>query len=440
MNKKELMGKLLKSKFVGNTGWLLFQYIYSMLLSLVIGSLSARYLGPSNYGLIGYSASLVTLCSSLSQLGLNNILLNELITKPEEQGKTLGTALFIRLAASVVSFLGVLLFVNIMEPGNKILLVITVLQAFAIIFNAYELLNQWFLAEFQSKVYVIAAVVGSTVVGIWRIALLVKGATVQWFAASAAIQALVCGGIVFFVFMRRKTFHFQVSFPRAKELFAKSNPYIIAGLAIEVYTQIDKVMLGKMAGERVVGLYTSAMTIAMLWEFIPQSIINSASAVILKKKKNSYEEYVRFLQFLFLGISVMGLGVGIAIQLLGKYAILILYGKQYMEAIPILKVLIWSTSFAMIGTARGIWSVAEDKNRFAKYYTTIGCVFNVIFNYFAIQIWGMMGAAVVTLLSQIIVSLGTPLLWKETRPFVKLYFTSWLRIKDVIQLIRGYRK
>ena len=433
-NQKQLVSRFVKSKFVMNTNWLLFKNIYSMLLSLVIGALSARYLGPSNYGLIGYGASLVSLFTSISQLGLHNILLNELLRNPDGKGKTIGTALAMRLAASVISFFCVLIFIRIMEPGNRILLVITALQAFAIICNVYELLNEWFLSELKSKVYVVAASAGATVVGIWKISLLILGASVEWFAASTTIQSLVCGGIVFAIFKRQKQFQLSFSLPRARDLFRVSNPYIVSSLAIVLYTQMDKVMLGKMMGEREVGLYTSAMTIAMLWEFIPQSIINSASSVIHRKKKHDHMQYLKLLQLLLLGISVMGLMVGIGMQIFGKYIMWILYGKDYMEAIPLLQILIWSTSFAMIGTARGIWSVAEDKNSYAKYYPMIGGAFNLIFNYFAIQVWGMMGAAVGTLLSQIIVSLGTPLLWKETRPFVKLYIGSWKYLKQIKSL------
>lgn len=47
------------------------------------------------------------------------------------------------------------------------------------------------------------------------------------------------------------------------------------------------------------------------------------------------------------------------VTVLGKIAILILYGKQYLEATAPLGILIWATGFAMIGTARGIWIVAE---------------------------------------------------------------------------------
>lgn len=440
MKIKIFLGKIKKNKFIANTNWLLFKNIYSMLLSLVVGSLSVRYLGPSNYGLIGYGTSLVSLFNAISQLGLNSIIMSELLRKPEEKGKTLGTALVMRLVASVVSFLCVLLFVCIVEPGNQVLFVVTALQALMLICNTYELLNEWFLSELQSKVYVVASSIGATIVGGWKILLLVLGASVQWFAASTTIQALVCGGIIFVIFFKKKQFHLGYSFSRAGEIFGKSKHYIISGLAIALYTQMDKVMLGKMMGEREVGLYTSAMTVAMLWEFVPQSIINSARAVILEKKNVNNEEYLRLFRILLLCISLMGIGVGVGIQLFGKWVILLLYGRAYKEAVPLLQILIWSTSFAMLGTARGIWNVAEDKNQYVKYYTIIGGLFNLFFNYFAIQVWGMAGAAVGTLLSQMLVSLGSPMFWKDTRPFVKLYMSSWKYMTQLKMLLMIQKK
>ena len=351
----------------------------------------------------------------------------------------MGTALVMRLVASLVSFTCVLLFVCIVEPGNQVLLVVTGLQALVLICNTYELLNEWFLSELKSKVYVVASSIGATIVGIWKISLLFFGASVQWFAASTTIQALVCGGIIFVIFIREKQFRLSYSFTRAREMFDKSKHYIISGLAIALYTQMDKVMLGKMMGKREVGLYTSAMTIAMLWEFVPQSIINSARAVILEKKNTSEKDYLRLFQILLLAVSLMGIGVGIGIQIFGKWIIFLLYGREYMEAVPLLQILIWSTSFAMLGTARGIWNVAEDKNQYVKYYTVIGGVFNLIFNYFAIQVWGMAGAAVGTLFSQMLVSLISPMFFPDTRSFVGLYVGSWKYMGQLKTLI-GLRK
>ena len=54
MKQNEGSKKNEKLSFISNTSWMMAQQIYSMILSLVVGSLSARYLGPSNYGLLSY--------------------------------------------------------------------------------------------------------------------------------------------------------------------------------------------------------------------------------------------------------------------------------------------------------------------------------------------------------------------------------------------------
>lgn len=434
---KELWDKIRKNSFIGNTNWLLFQEIYYMLLSLVVGSLSARYLGPSNYGLIGYGTSLVNLFTAISQMGQNSILMNELVRHPEDKGRIMGTSICLRLSASLISFLSVLILVAVIEPGNYTLWVITALQAFAIICKAYELLNEWFLSELKSKYYVIANICGQTVMSVWRIVLLMVGASVLWFGASSSIQTLVCGGIVVCIFFKSKNFKLGFSAEIAKDLFQKGKHYVLAGLAIALYTQMDRVMIGHMRGSTEAGYYTAAMTIAMLWEFIPQALISSSRVLILEKKKQDEAEYQRRLQLLLFAISILGIGVGIAVQIFGRLATYILYGEEYMAAVPALQLLIWSTTFAVLGVARNVWSVAEDKNQYTKNYTICGGIFNLIFNALTIPIWGIYGAAVSTLGAQIVVALVSPLFWEETRPFVRLYLTCW---KPAAKMMKDFKR
>lgn len=394
-------------------------------LSLVVGALSARYLGPSNYGLIGYGASLVNLFTAVSQLGIDNVLINEMMKHPEEKGRVMGTALCMRACSATVSLICAMILVVLIEPGNYVLWFITGIQAFAIALRAYELLNEWFLSEMKSKYYVIANMCGQTVVGVWKIILLILQASVVWFAASTTIQAFVCGGIVITVFFLTRDFKLGFCMQYARDIFDRSKHYVLAGLAIALYTQMDKVMLGKLMGEREVGYYTAAMTIAMLWEFVPQAIINSSRVLILEKKKKDEQEYLDKLQLLLFAINILGLMVGIIVQIFGGIAVHILYGKDYVDAVPVLKLLIWSTTFAMIGVARNIWSVAEEKNQYSKNYTICGGIFNLVFNAVTIPVWGTYGAAVSTLGAQIVVAVLSPMLWKDTRPFVMLYLASW---------------
>ncbi|MBR4880749.1 MAG: oligosaccharide flippase family protein, partial [Clostridia bacterium] len=64
---------MIKSKNVKNASWLIFGKIIHMVLSFVIGMITARYLGPSNYGLINYAAAYVTFFTSVCTLGINSV-------------------------------------------------------------------------------------------------------------------------------------------------------------------------------------------------------------------------------------------------------------------------------------------------------------------------------------------------------------------------------
>ncbi len=82
-------------KFVNNTGWILFKEVYAMLVSLIVGSLSARYLGPSNYGLINYGGSLISFFLIVTQLGMSNVIILEIVRKPQNVSSYLGTAVYL---------------------------------------------------------------------------------------------------------------------------------------------------------------------------------------------------------------------------------------------------------------------------------------------------------------------------------------------------------
>lgn len=51
------MNNLFRHKSVKNAGWLISGKIIQMIISLGVGLLTARYLGPANYGLINYASA-----------------------------------------------------------------------------------------------------------------------------------------------------------------------------------------------------------------------------------------------------------------------------------------------------------------------------------------------------------------------------------------------
>lgn len=425
-------------KVLGNSGWMIGQQVYFMILSLVIGSLSARYLGPSNYGLINYGASLISFFTIISKLGLDGVIINEMIKSPEKQGDYLGVALVMRLVTSIISLFAIVIVVRIIEPNNDMLYVITLLQSFAIILQSYEVFTYWFQLNLKMKYVSIAMMIAQTVAGILRIGLLVIGASVYWFALSTSIQYIFSAVVVILFFRREKEKNLKLhcSIRDGKALLCKSYHFIISGLAITLYMQIDKIMIGKIISNEAVGIYTAATTIAALWEFVPTALVNSARPVIIKKYETNHDEYLKRFQQLLLIVSLMSIFVSVGMMLLGKIAVRILYGIQYIEATAPLYILIWSTGFAMIGTVRSIWIVAEGYNKYSKYYILIGAAVNMILNIVLISVWGITGAAIATLISQFVVALIAPLFFSKTRAFVKIYFNAYKQIPAIFRKLK----
>lgn len=426
-----------KKKFVGNTTWMLANKIYSMLISLIVGALSARYLGPSNYGLINYGTSIIAFFTTISSLGFASTLVVELVQKAQKNGQILGTAMIFRLFTSIASFIGIFFIVAILEPGNKKLQMVTMLQAIAVIINTHEIFLYWFQMKMEMKFVTIASMAALTVTAIWRILLLANKASIEFFALSSSITAFVSAICVLYFFFRNNS-HPKLGFNMKLgiDMVSSSYHFIISGLAVTLYTQLDRIMLGKMVSSEAVGYYSAAMTIATMWEFVPQAIVNSARPALTEIKNRSEKEFLDKYKILLLSINVLGLFVGIAIILFGRLAILILYGHSYEQATAALMILIWSTSFSMIGTARSIWIVNENKNRYVKYYVLIGAAVNAVLNAMVIPLWGITGAAITTLISQVIVAIIAPYFFKETKEFCSIYWDSFRYFPEFASMIK----
>lgn len=428
----------LLSKFVGNTGWMMFRNIYSMLISLVVGSLSARFLGPSNYGLLNYGSSIIAFFTTVSKLGMDSVVVAEMARTPQKEDTYLGSALVMRFVTSVLSFFAIWGMVAILEPNNKLLQIVTILQAIAIIFQSTEVLYFWFQERLEMKYVTIAGIAALTATAVWRILLLANSATVVWFALSSSISALVCGVaiVLFFVWKARLRIRFCLS--DAKFILSHSYHFIINGLAVTLYTQLDRIMLGKVVSSEAVGYYAAASTLAVMWEFVPTAVVNSARPLLVKEYDKDRDAFLKKFQLLLLGVSFLGVIVSIGMTIGAKLIVFILYGEEYYQAIPALSILIWSTSFAMIGTARGIWIVAERKNQYTKWFTIIGAIVNAVLNALVIPFFGVTGAAFTTLVSQIVVAIISPRFFKETREFTRIFFDSFKLIPEAIGICKRY--
>ncbi len=423
---EKILCKFKGNKEVKNASWLVGGKIIQMVLQLIVGILTARFLGPSNYGLITYGAAYVAFFSSLCNLGINSVIVKNFVDHPDEEGEAIGTTLLLRLFSGLLSCSVIFIIVNIADAGEPITILIVFLCSLSLLFHIFETFNYWFQSRYQSKVVSIASLVAYVSTSIYKIVLLVLQKDAVWFAVATSVDYLVYAIVIFFYYKKYNGPRLCFSLAKAKQLLSKSYNYILAGLMVSIYGYTDKIMLKQMLDEAAVGYYSTATAVCTMWAFVLSAIIDSMYPTILKLYKTNYAAYERKNRQLYAIIFYVSIGVSILFVLFGKLAIQILYGESYLPATGPLKIVTWYTAFSYLGVARNAWVVSENKQKYLKYIYIIAAVLNILLNAILIPIWGTEGAAFASLLANFGVTLFLPFFFREMRPNCKLMIEAIL--------------
>ncbi len=425
------------TNILNNIIWLFFDKFIRLGVGLLVGVWIARYLGPEQFGLLNYALAFVTLFTAVASLGLNSIVVRDLVQDPANADTTMGTSFVLSVLGGFSAFCLSLLAISYARPDDELAKFIVVLLSLLMVFKATDVVRYWFESQVQSK-YVVWMENGIFLaVSTVKIGLIVAEAPLMAFVWAICIESLVVATGLLGVYAWRegklKAWRFQLI--RAKGLLKDSWPLILSGIAIMVYMRIDQIMLGQMLGDESVGIYSAAVRISEVWYFIPMVIVASVFPSIIEAKKQGEALYYQRLQKLYNWLVVLALAVAIPMTFLSELVVTLLFGNAYVQAGSVLSIHIWSGLFVFLGLASGKWFIIEGLQRYSFYRTLLGAIVNVGLNILMIPKFGATGAAYATVISYAIAAMFSDLLQKETRPMFRMKLRAFniLRIAISIQ-------
>ena len=427
------------SRTVKNAVWIIGCRLVQAVIGLAVTMISARYLGPSGYGLINYAASLVTFFVPIMQLGLNSTLVQEILNKPEQEGETMGTALVLTFVSGIACVIGVGAFSAFANQGETQTIFVCVLYSLLLLAQSLEMIQYWFQAKLLSKYTALTVLAAYIAISIYRITLLVAGKSIYWYAVSQAIDYAIIAIALLFIYNRLPTQKLRFSLTRANEIFGRSKHYIISAMMITVFAQTDRVMLKIMIDEAAVGYYSAAITCAGLSSFVFVAIIDSARPTILNGKKKSDEIFQYRLKLLFTLVIGLALLQSAAFTILPNLVIGILYGSAYAPSVSALRIVVWYTTFSYLGAVRDIWILAENKQKYLWIINLSGASVNICLNAFMIPVYGINGAAAASLITQIFTNVMMGFILKPIRPCNRLMLQS-LNVRLFFVQVKELRK
>jgi len=405
------------SKIISNIGWLFGDKILRVGVGLFVGIWIARYLGPEQFGLMNYAIAFVALFASIANLGLNSIVVRDLVQDPASANTTMGTSFVLSVLGGFSAFCLSLLAINYARPDDELAKFIVVLLSLLMVFKATDVVRYWFESRVQSK-YVVWMENGIFLIfAAIKIGLIVAEAPLLAFIWALFAEGLLVatGLMIVYALQGGQINAWKTQISRAKNLIKDSWPLILSGLAIMIYMRIDQIMLGQMLGDESVGIYSAAVKISEVWYFIPMTVVASVFPSIIEAKKQNETLYYDRLQKLYDIMVLVALTVAILMTFLSDWVVTLLFGKAYLEASTVLSVHIWAGIFVFLGVASGKWFIIEGLQRYSFYRTLLGAIVNIVSNFFLISKYGIIGAAIATFFSQIIAAYIFDIICLKTR-------------------------
>ena len=168
------------SKYFSNTAWLFSEKILRIFVGLFVGVWVARYLGPDQFGIFNYAISFAGLFTTIATLGLDGIVIRELVRYDRKRDVLLGTSFYLKLIGALLTL--ILIAVSIQFTNNEEITNIYIfIIASSTIFQSFNVVDFYFQSKVLSKYVVYANIASLTISSILKIGLILVEAPLYAF-------------------------------------------------------------------------------------------------------------------------------------------------------------------------------------------------------------------------------------------------------------------
>ena len=383
-----------------SASWMIFEKMTRLVLGVFVIALVARHLGPEQFGDLSFSLALLSILIVISSLGLNRILIRELVSVLEhvaDRKNILSSAISMRIFAGLLLWFGAASLSIFLLPNNwqAVSLVL-----FSVVFTATDIIDFNQQAESNVKgisvARTLAFLLSSSIkcLMVW-----LHAQPILFFVAITLDYALTASALVLYHRINHK--HELLKFglldgKRARSLLSESWPEIIAGFGAILFMRMDQIMLKSISGAESVGIYSAAIRLSEAWYFLPTAIVAATFPLIVKSREQSLSSYYHNIEMLLAFLVAIALLFVLAMTLLSQPLIQLIYGDGYLESARVLLVHSLGGIFLCLGIASGSWLVAEKRLILNLYRNIVGLIVNFSLNLYLIPRYGVEGAAVAT--------------------------------------------
>lgn len=390
------------NKILNNIGWLIFDKMLILILQFFVGVKIVNYYGSLNYGEYSYIMALVAFSSILFEL------INPRIPKKYYNEKNYNKIVYnitlFRNVIAIILFLLALVSRIFIKMELNYYLMLVFLSLDNIFITSTLGIENYYEYKLESKKIVIS----NNVLKIIFYSLQYFGMLLNFSIIMIPIVRCI-GSFIRMCMLKysyKKTYGIkekkEIDLILIKKIINESFFLWLSYVAVLVYLQLDKIMLGIMISSKVVGIYAIGVSLSQMLEIAIGPIQTSIYPKMLDLYNKDYKEYLKFyskVNFIITQIYLWGIVVSIFIVIkLFKYV----YTPEYNQAIYVYIILTITILMKANGSLQTVHLTIKKITQKIFIKTFLALIINIILNYIFIKKYGILGAAIATSITQIL--------------------------------------
>lgn len=388
---------------VKNSAWLLAATVVMRLLSAFVVVLLARGLGTESFGRYSFATAFVAFFAIISNFGFHSLLVRDVAKNKSLTDKYINNIITIKLIFGLVALVAIFLFSLFINKPEPVLIAVYILGIEVVVGGFTDIFRALFRAYENMKFDAIAQIIEKFLwAGLLLLVIFMKLTLLN--VALAILMSSFLGMTISYIFVSNKitkvSFGFDTTFWKTIIIYAW--PFALMGLFSLINFKIDQVMISFMKGDLILGVYSAAYKIIDILAVLPSLLLtalypvfsrfDAENKMLLKKSFNLALRYV----------IVLSIPVVIGVFLLSDQIILLLYGAEYFQSVEVLKILIFISLISFINAPLFMVLNAIGKQKVTMINTAFTALANIIMNLILIPLFSINGAAVATIISELI--------------------------------------
>ena len=400
--------QLSMKNFLARLDW---SYFYALLgegtlaLTFVLYIILARELGPERYEIFAAAAALAAILSLFINFGLSDLLTREVAAKPEEGPKSTVKFLILEVLNTLpvlVILLPIAHLLNFQGQG----LIVCYLMIFAELCRNLKMTQRgvlkgmgWFRSE------TISVAIERSAVVLCSIAVLLFTNNLVWVVTTLVVVRLLENIGLLYYLSRKVTTWSAFNFNSLVASVKMAYPFALAGVLWVIYYQVDVVMLKAIAPMGEAGFYSVAVKIMEIFSALPRVIFYVAFTRFARAYATDPDLLPPQIYKATRLLVVLVLPVILIAGFFQTTLVQILYGDNYSYSVQSLSILLPNITVAIFGQLVQQTLIAIGQEKRLPPILLGAVVANVATNAILIPVLGAIGAAIATILSELVRSL-----------------------------------